>query len=131
MFGVGHLEKVLTGSGDERIFKFGHDQLSVFGIVDDQEATSLKPLARALQAQGKAVVVTVSSVEKAERLTAEGVKAWPLQLSARLDALPLVCRAVGRTPPMHSCVVCEGLRVNWPEFVRRIGDSGCAGTAWP
>ena len=34
MFGVGHLEKVLTGSGDERIFKFGHDQLSVFGIVD-------------------------------------------------------------------------------------------------
>ncbi|MFB0584814.1 NAD-dependent epimerase/dehydratase family protein [bacterium 19CA06SA08-2] len=50
------------------------------------------PLARALQAQGKAVVVTVSSVEKADRLTAEGVKAWPLQLSTRLDVLPLVCR---------------------------------------
>lgn len=50
------------------------------------------PLARALQAQGKAVVVTVSWVEKANRLTAEGVKAWPLQLSTRLDVLPLVCR---------------------------------------
>ncbi len=52
MFGVGHLEKVLTGSGDERIFKFGHDQLSVFGIVDADEARVIKPLARALQARG-------------------------------------------------------------------------------
>lgn len=50
------------------------------------------PLARALQAQGKAVVVTVSSAEKAARLTAEGVAAWPLQLSAQLDALSLHCR---------------------------------------
>ncbi len=55
MFGVGHLEKVLTGSGDERIFKFGHDQLSVFGIVGDDEARVIKPLARALQARGALV----------------------------------------------------------------------------
>ena len=55
MFGVGHLEKVLTGSGDERISKFGHDQLSVFGIVDAEEARVLKPLARALQARGSLV----------------------------------------------------------------------------
>lgn len=55
MFGVGHLEKVLTGSGDERIFKFGHDQLSVFGIVGDDEARVIKPLARALQARGSLV----------------------------------------------------------------------------
>jgi len=55
MFGVGHLEKVLTGAGDERIFKFGHDQLSVFGIVGADEARALKPLARALQARGALV----------------------------------------------------------------------------
>ena len=55
MFGVGHLEKVLTGSGDERIFKFGHDQLSVFGIVGSDEARVIKPLARALQARGSLV----------------------------------------------------------------------------
>ena len=55
MFGVGHLEKVLTGSGDERIFKFGHDQLSVFGIVDAHEARVIKPLARALQARGSLI----------------------------------------------------------------------------
>ncbi|HEV7234052.1 MAG TPA: DNA helicase RecQ [Sphingorhabdus sp.] len=55
MFGVGHLEKVLTGSGDERIFKFGHDRLSVFGIVGDDEARVIKPLARALQARGSLV----------------------------------------------------------------------------
>lgn len=55
MFGVGHLEKVLTGSGDERILKFGHDQLSVFGIVDSEEARVIKPLARALQTRGALV----------------------------------------------------------------------------
>ena len=55
MFGVGHLEKVLTGSGDERIFKFGHDQLSVFGIVGSDDARVIKPLARALQARGALV----------------------------------------------------------------------------
>ncbi len=52
MFGVGHLEKVLTGSSDERISKFGHDQLSVFGIVGGDDARVIKPLARALQARG-------------------------------------------------------------------------------
>ena len=55
MFGVGHLEKVLTGNGDERIFKFGHDQLSVFGIVGADDARVIKPLARALQARGALV----------------------------------------------------------------------------
>jgi ATP-dependent DNA helicase RecQ len=55
MFGVGHLEKVLTGAGDERIFKFGHDQLTVYGIVDADEARVIKPLARALQARGSLV----------------------------------------------------------------------------
>lgn len=55
MFGVGHLEKVLTGAGDERIFKFGHDQLTVYGIVDADEARIIKPLARALQARGALV----------------------------------------------------------------------------
>ena len=55
MFGVGHLEKVLTGNGDERIFKFGHDQLSVFGIVGADDARVIKPLARALQARGSLV----------------------------------------------------------------------------
>ena len=55
MFGVGHLEKVLTGSSDERISKFGHDQLSVFGIVGTDDARVIKPLARALQARGALV----------------------------------------------------------------------------
>ena len=55
MFGVGHLEKVLTGTGDEKIFKFGHEQLSVFGIVGNDDAHIIKPLARALQARGSLV----------------------------------------------------------------------------
>jgi ATP-dependent DNA helicase RecQ len=51
-FGVGHLEKVLTGASDERILSRGHDQLSVFGIVRGDEVRLIKPVARALQAQG-------------------------------------------------------------------------------
>jgi ATP-dependent DNA helicase RecQ len=54
-FGLGHLEKVLTGQNDDRVLQRGHDQLSVFGIVDAQEAPLLKPIARALQARGSLV----------------------------------------------------------------------------
>ena len=51
-FGVGHLEKVLAGSRDERIDKWGHDQLSVFGVAEADEMPLVKPVARALQARG-------------------------------------------------------------------------------
>jgi ATP-dependent DNA helicase RecQ len=51
-FGFGHIEKVLTGTNDQRVLLRGHDQLSVFGIVASEEAYLLRPLARALQARG-------------------------------------------------------------------------------
>ena len=51
-FGLGHIEKVLTGATDERVEKLGHDQLSVFGIVSGDDAKLIKPLSRALQARG-------------------------------------------------------------------------------
>jgi ATP-dependent DNA helicase RecQ len=51
-YGLGHLEKVLTGASDERITARGHDKLSVFGIIGPEEAALLRPLARALQARG-------------------------------------------------------------------------------
>jgi ATP-dependent DNA helicase RecQ len=51
-FGVGYLEKILIGASDERIQSRGHDQLSVFGIIAPDEARLIKPVARALQAQG-------------------------------------------------------------------------------
>ena len=54
-YGLGHLEKVLTGSQDARVIERGHDRLSVFGILDAQEAPLLRPLARALQARGALV----------------------------------------------------------------------------
>jgi ATP-dependent DNA helicase RecQ len=47
-FGAGHLESVLVGHADEKARKFGHDQLSVFGIVSEEDATLIKPVARAL-----------------------------------------------------------------------------------
>lgn len=51
-FGIGHIEKVLTGQSDERIAARGHEGLSVFGIVDAGEARLLRPLARTLVARG-------------------------------------------------------------------------------
>jgi ATP-dependent DNA helicase RecQ len=54
-FGFGHVQKVLTGSADERVAQRGHDRLSVFGIVGEDEARLLQPLARALQARGTLV----------------------------------------------------------------------------
>jgi ATP-dependent DNA helicase RecQ len=54
-YGLGHLEKVLTGAADERVLARGQDKLSVFGIVGPEEAPLLKPLARALQARGSLV----------------------------------------------------------------------------
>ncbi|MDZ4139672.1 MAG: DNA helicase RecQ [Erythrobacter sp.] len=51
-FGIGHIEKVLTGQSDERITGRAHDKLSVFGIVAGEEAALLRPLARTLVARG-------------------------------------------------------------------------------
>ena len=47
-FGVGYLESVLTGQSTERSLMNGHENLSVFGIVQGEEAALLKPVARAL-----------------------------------------------------------------------------------
>jgi ATP-dependent DNA helicase RecQ len=47
-FGVGHLENVLTGNADDKAIKFGHDQLSVFGIIAAEDAPLIKPVARSL-----------------------------------------------------------------------------------
>jgi len=54
-FGLGHLVKVLTGDADERVHQRGHEKLTVFGIVEGEEAALLRPLARAVQAQGALV----------------------------------------------------------------------------
>ena len=54
-FGFGHLQKVLTGAADERVRQRGHDRLSVFGIVEGEDAALLQPVSRALQARGSLV----------------------------------------------------------------------------
>ncbi len=47
-FGIGHLENILTGKSDDKSVKFGHHQLSVFGIVNADDAPLIKPVARSL-----------------------------------------------------------------------------------
>ncbi len=47
-FGVTHLEAVLTGRQEEKILSRGHDKLSVFDIVGDEDAPLIKPVSRHL-----------------------------------------------------------------------------------
>lgn len=47
-YGLGHLERVLTGVADDRVVQQQHDRLSVYGIVSAEEAPLLKPVSRAL-----------------------------------------------------------------------------------
>jgi ATP-dependent DNA helicase RecQ len=49
-FGVGHLIDVLTGKPGEKVVKFGHDKLSVYGIGSDLSGDGWKALARQLEA---------------------------------------------------------------------------------
>ena len=48
-FGSGYIESILTGQSSERSLMNGHEALSVFGIVDGEEAALLRPVGRALQ----------------------------------------------------------------------------------
>jgi ATP-dependent DNA helicase RecQ len=48
MFGTGYVESILLGQSTERSLMNGHEKLSVFGIVDGEEAQLIKPVARAL-----------------------------------------------------------------------------------
>jgi ATP-dependent DNA helicase RecQ len=51
-FGAGYIAHVLTGDKDERIKRFGHHALSVFGIVKDFKKSELISIIRQLAAFG-------------------------------------------------------------------------------
>ncbi len=50
-FGIAHLAAVLGGDDNEKVRQFGHDRLSVFGIMDADELALVRPVARSLQAR--------------------------------------------------------------------------------
>ncbi len=49
-FGVTHIEAVLKGAQSEKLLEKGHDKLSVYGIVEGEDARLIRPLARHLSA---------------------------------------------------------------------------------
>ncbi|MFN2382146.1 MAG: RQC domain-containing protein, partial [Guyparkeria sp.] len=51
-FGVNYLVSVLRGEADDRMRRFGHDQISTFGIGDELSATGWRGLFRQLIARG-------------------------------------------------------------------------------
>jgi ATP-dependent DNA helicase RecQ len=50
-FGAGHLVEVLAGNDNEKVRRFGHHRLSVFGIASPEELALMQPVARALVAR--------------------------------------------------------------------------------
>jgi len=48
MFGAGYVEQVLLGQSTDRSVQHGHEALSVWGIVEGEEAALVKPVVRAL-----------------------------------------------------------------------------------
>jgi len=51
-FGVGHVAKVLTGSGAARILELGHDKLSTYGLLSDHPAATVSDWVGQLVGQG-------------------------------------------------------------------------------
>ncbi len=86
-FGLGHLVNVLTGDADERVLQRGHDKLSVFGIVGGEEAALLRPLARALQAQGALLANAHGGLElgEASRAILKGEQPVAIVLPAKKE----------------------------------------------
>ncbi|MEK7414501.1 MAG: RecQ family ATP-dependent DNA helicase [Planctomycetota bacterium] len=55
-FGAGHISKVLRGASDEQVTRWGHDQLSVFGLLRDVHDTVIRRWIDQLVAQGHLMV---------------------------------------------------------------------------
>ena len=121
-FGLGHLEKVLTGVADERVTARGHDSLSVFGLVGPDEAPLLKPLARALQARGTLVSTEHGGLALAgdARDILKGEAAVMIALSARSERRGRKGKSGGATNPLGDPLF-EALRALRRELAAEAG----------
>jgi ATP-dependent DNA helicase RecQ len=93
-FGVGHLIDVLIGKENDKINRFGHDKLSVFGIGRNQSGETWKALARALEASE----ALVRDPEHGGLML--GPKARPIlkgEVAISLKEQPAKTRATGRS----------------------------------
>ena len=72
-FGIGYVNRVLLGSRGKRIGKFGHDQLSVYNIVDDYDRNGLRSIAEMLAERG--LLAKEEGSLGVMRVTPEG-RAW-------------------------------------------------------
>ena len=86
-FGIGYVNRVLLGSRDKRIGKFGHDQLSVYNIVDDYDRNGLRSIAEMLAERG--LLAKEEGSLGVMRVTPEG-RAWlrggqSLEIEVRAD----------------------------------------------
>ena len=104
-FGIAYVNRVLLGSGDKRIGKFGHNRLSVYGIVDDYDRNGLRGIAEMLIERG--LLAKEEGSLGVIRVTPEG-RAWlrsgeSLAMDVRADDSP------ARTAPLSERPLDTGL----------------------
>ena len=124
-FGIAYVNRVLLGSKDRRITELEHNNLSVFGIVDDYDRNGLRRIADGLIAEG---LLARADGEYPVISVTDAGRAWlrsrqSLTLAMRVDEPsarpPRPERARnGNAPPDYDAVLFEELRA----LRRRLAD---------
>ena len=96
-----------SGPSDDRVVQRGHDKLSVFGIVGEDEARLLQPVSRALQARGSLVATEHGGLRLAgdARAILKGEQGARDRPSAEVRARAADGRA--GQPPTRSAIRCS------------------------
>ena len=123
-FGAGYVVDVLRGKGDERMGRFGHDRLPIFGAGAELDARQWRSVIRQLVARGLLTVDIDGYGSLSLTPAARSVVRGGVTVELRRDALPSPARrkkqaakAVGAGPPG----LFEALRARRRELAQEQG----------
>jgi len=110
-FGAGHVADVLRGADNDRIRRYGHAQLSTFGLLREQSSREIRNLIDQLVGQG--CIAVADGDYPTLSVTAEGRDVLRGQRPVTLAALPRVVKpAKGRPSLARLAADEEGLPVD-------------------
>ena len=127
-FGFAHVANVLLGSNVARVRELGHNQLSVFGIVNDYDRTALRQIANGLVELG---LLARSDGQYPTLSVTDAGRAWlqsrqSLALDLRVDDEPPQrhTASAGTVPATHSSAspAASGLFARLRTLRRRLAD---------
>ncbi|MFM1891384.1 MAG: hypothetical protein RLZ44_461 [Pseudomonadota bacterium] len=124
-FGVNYLIEVLTGAGNERIERFGHDRLSVFGIGRELDATQWRSVFRQLVVRGLLAVDLAGhgglSLSEAARPVLRGAQRLALRRERKPEKRVRAARAQRRFTDPEDVALWEALRARRRELAEQLG----------